>query len=96
MSTHRVFRCIRALDSRNSRIITSVLSKVEVKLPVLYRRTQVDTSLSRTSVLFFFRKDFIHLFDRERESTSRGSRRGRSTLSRELDVGLNQDPGIMT
>lgn len=29
MSTHKVFRCMRTLDSRNSRIIASVLSKAE-------------------------------------------------------------------
>ena len=48
---------------------------------------------------FFLNKDFIYLFDREREKkrarTSRGSSRGReeagSSLSREFDVGLHPE-----
>lgn len=50
MSTHKVFGCMGALDSRNSRIIASVLSKLEAKPHDVGGRSQADTLLSRTPV----------------------------------------------
>ena len=51
----------------------------------------------------FFKKDFVYLFDRERDrekgNTRRGSGKGRSRLSAEQGAQCRaqfQDPGIMT
>jgi len=50
-------------------------------------------------LFFFFFKDFIHLREREGESAQAGGEaegEAGSPLSRELDMGLDRDPGIVT